>query len=109
VDGDRDGGGALNPYWLVAIPLAWLAGYLVGQDAGRDAERKRVNYGMNIALSLLSSKALYLLNGWNRGDMSEEYLLVGLKEYAAEKKALRAEQTDAFYERLSKRNEKGTE
>lgn len=99
----------MNPYWLVAIPLAWFVGYMRGQDAGRDEERWRVNYGMNIALSLLSSKALYLLNGWNRGDMSEEYLLAGIKEYAAEKKALRAEQTDAFIERLNKHNEKGTE
>jgi len=85
---------------LVAIPLAVIAGY----NRGRDDERRRVNNGMTIALSLLSSKALYLLNGWNRGDMSEEYLLAGIKEYAAEKKAKRAEQTDAFIERLNKRS-----
>lgn len=99
----------MNPYWLVAIPLAWLSGYLVGQDAGRDAERKRVNYGMNIALSLLSSKALYLLNGWNRGDMSKEYLLSGLKEYAAEKKAKHEGEQQALLERLGRYSEKQKE
>ena len=99
----------MNPYWLVAIPLAWLAGYLVGQDAGRATERKRVNYGMNIALSLLSSKALYLLNGWNRGDMSEEYLLAGLKEYAAEKKAKHEGEQQALLERLGRYSEKQKE
>jgi hypothetical protein len=77
---------------------------IVGYNRGRDDERRRVNNGMTIALSFLSSKALYLLNGWNRGDMSEEYLLAGIKEYAAEKKAKRAEQTDAFIERLNKRS-----
>jgi len=85
---------------LVAIPLAVIAGY----NRGRDDERRRVNNGMAIALSLLSSKALYLLNGWNHGDMSEEYLLAGLKEYAAAKKAKHEAQTDAFIERLNKRS-----
>jgi hypothetical protein len=96
-------------FTLSLAVTAGSLGHMIGLRNGIRKERERVNYGMNIALSLLSSKALYLLNGWNRGDMSEEYLLAGLKEYAAAKKAKRAEQTDAFIERLNKRNEKGTE
>jgi hypothetical protein len=99
----------LNPYLLAAVPLALLVGYLRGRAAGRDEERERVNHGMIIAMSFLLSKALYLLNGWNRGDITEDELSVGLKEYAAEKKAKHDAEYEAFVERLNKRSEKGTE
>ena len=101
----------MNPYLIAAVvpPLALLAGYMRGREVGREDERDRVNHGMLIAMEHLLSPALYLLNGWNRGNIPESELRAGIKEYAAAKKAKRAEQTDAFIERLNKRNEKGTE
>jgi hypothetical protein len=95
--------------WAFVFSLALTAGslgHMIGLRNGIRHERQRVNHGMEIALSLLSSKALYLLNGWNRGDMSEEYLLAGLKEYAAEKKAKHDAQEQAFLERLGRHVEK---
>ena len=62
----------MNPYLLAAIPVALLLGYLRGIAAGRADERERMNHGMTIAMSYLLSPALHLLNGWNRGDMTEE-------------------------------------
>ena len=99
----------MNPYWLFAIPLAWLSGYLVGQDAGRDAERKRVLDGVHMALYRLTSPLLGTLYRWIRAELTMDEATAEFDEYAAAKKAKRAEQTDAFIERLNKRNEKGTE
>jgi hypothetical protein len=92
---------------LVTIPLAVIVGWNRGYESGRKAERERVNHGMWIALQHLSSKALYLLNGWNRGDITEDELLAGIKEYGAVKKAKHDAQTDAFIERLNKRGKEG--
>jgi hypothetical protein len=83
------------------VVLCW-GFYRVGKRHGIDDERARVNYGMNIALSYLSSKALYLLNGWNRGDMPEDELRAGLKAYAAVKKAKHDAEEQAFLERLGR-------
>jgi len=99
----------LNPYWLAAIPLAWFAGYLIGEDAGRDAERKRVLDGLGITQSYLLSTSLRMLRSWIEGHYTRDELLARVKEYGGEKKAKRDAEYEAFVERLSKRNEKGTE
>jgi hypothetical protein len=98
----------MNLYWLVAIPVALYVGYKHGWAAGRDAERDRVNYGMNLVSDHLLSKTLYLVNGWVNERLTEDRLLVGIKEYVKERKAKRAEQTDAFMERLSRHREDDT-
>jgi hypothetical protein len=92
--------------FILSIVTTFIA-MAVGYDRGRKAERRRVNHGMEIALAHLSSKAIYLLNGWNRGDITEDELLAGIKEYAAAKKEKRAEQEQAFYERLGRHKEGG--
>jgi hypothetical protein len=94
-------------YWFAAIPVALYIGYKNGWAAGRDAERDRVNYGMNLVFDYLLSKTLYLLDGWVNEKLTEDRLLAGIKEYAEEKKAKRTEQDQAFMERLSRHREGG--
>jgi hypothetical protein len=95
---------------LLALSVAaGSVGHIIGARRGALREREHVNHGMGIALSILSSKALYLMNGWNRGNITEAELLAGLKEYAAEKKAKHDAQEQAFYERLQRHNEKERE
>ena len=79
----------------LSLPLTLLSmlimggslGHIIGRQRGVLQERERVNHGMTIAMSHLLSPALHLLNGWNRGDITEEALAAGIREYAAKKKA----------------------
>ena len=97
----------MNPYWLAAIPFALLVGYMRGREVGREGERQRVNHGMLIAMEHLISPALYLLNGWNRGDIPEDELRAGIKEYAAAKMAKREGEQQALLERLGRHGKDG--
>jgi len=69
---------------LLAAAWGWL-GYRHGRRSGIRAERLRVLYGMDVALNLLSSPALHYLNGWIRGDIDEDYLRAGVRDYAKRK------------------------
>ena len=99
----------MNPYWLFAIPLAWLSGYLVGQDAGRDAERKRVLDGVHMALYRLTSPLLGTLYRWIRAELTMDEATAEFDEYAAAKKAKHEGEQQALLERLGRYSEKQKE
>jgi hypothetical protein len=96
----------MNLLSVTMAVCAALVAYWRGHSAGVAAERERVNHGLDIARSYVSSTALDLLAGWIWKDIDEERLRQGMREYGDAKKAKHEAEQRELLERLTRRGEK---